>query len=73
MGTKLKVKISKPAALIGTCILGIVACFGLYYLVDTVWNGFFVDWFTSKYMNTHEVYSADVKRIFLLQNLYGRS
>ena len=66
MDTKLKVKISKAAALIGTCILGIVACFGLYYLVDKVWNGFFVDWFTAKYMNTHEVYSADVGKDILV-------
>ena len=62
----MKVKISKAAALIGTCILGIVACFGLYYLVDNVWNGFFVDWFTAKYMNTHEVYSADVGKDILV-------
>ena len=51
---------------IGTCILGIAACFGLYYLVDKVWNGFFVDWFTAKYMNTHEVYSADVGKDILV-------
>lgn len=66
MGIKLKAKISKPATLFGICILGIIVCFGLYYLVDTVWNGFFVDWFTSKYMNTHEVYSADEKRNILV-------
>lgn len=66
MGTKLKTKISKMATLLVSCILGIIVCFGLYYLVDIVWNGFFVDWFTSKYMNTHEVYSADVKRNILV-------
>lgn len=66
MDTKLKIKISKTATLIGTCILGIAACFGLYYLVDKVWNGFFVDWFTAKYMNTHEVYSADVGKDILV-------
>jgi len=64
--TKLKIKISKTTTLIGTCILGIAACFGLYYLVDKVWNGFFVDWFTAKYMNTHEVYSADVGKDILV-------
>lgn len=66
MDTKLKIKISKTTILIGTCILGIAACFGLYYLVDKVWNGFFVDWFTAKYMNTHEVYSADVGKDILV-------
>lgn len=62
----MKIKISKTTTLIGTCILGIAACFGLYYLVDKVWNGFFVDWFTAKYMNTHEVYSADVEKDILV-------
>ena len=62
----MKIKISKTTTLIGTCILGIAACFGLYYLVDKVWNGFFVDWFTAKYMNTHEVYSADVGKDILV-------
>ena len=66
MDTKLKIKISKTTTLIGTCILGIASCFGLYYLVDKVWNGFFVDWFTAKYMNTHEVYSADVGKDILV-------
>lgn len=66
MDTKLKIKISKTTTLIGTYILGIAACFGLYYLVDKVWNGFFVDWFTAKYMNTHEVYSADVGKDILV-------
>ena len=66
MDTKLKIKISKTTTLIGTCILGIAACFGLYYLVDKVWNGFFVDWFTAKYMNTHEVYSADMGKDILV-------
>ncbi len=62
----MKIKISKTATLLGSCVLGIIVCFGLYYLVDIVWNGFFVDWFTSKYMNTHEVYSADMKRNILV-------
>ena len=62
----MKIKISKTTTLIGTCILGIAACFGLYYLVDKVWNGFFVDWFTAKYMNTHEVYSADMGKDILV-------
>lgn len=62
----MKIKISKTTTLIGICILGIAACFGLYYLADHVWNGFFVDWFTAKYMNMHEVYSADVGKDILV-------
>lgn len=62
----MKTKILKTATLFGSCVLGIIVCFGLYYLVDIVWNGFFVDGFTSRYMNTHEVYSADMKRNILV-------
>ena len=62
----MKTKISKIVTLLGSLVLGIIVCFGLYYLVDTVWNGFFVDWFTSKYMNTHEVYSIDMERNILV-------
>lgn len=29
---------------------GVIACFVLYYLVDKVWNGVFVDWFMARYM-----------------------
>lgn len=54
----MKTKISKTATLINICISGIVVCLGLYYLVDIVWNGSFVDWFAARYMVTHEVYSA---------------
>lgn len=73
MDIKLKIKILKIAMLIGSCIFGIIICFGLYYFVDTVWNGFFVDWFTDRYMNTHEVYSADVgKNILVTEPLWPK-
>lgn len=32
---------------------GIAGCFALFYLVDWVWNGMFVDWFTERYMTYH--------------------
>lgn len=63
---KLKNKISKLAALSGICILGLLVCFGLYYLVDIVWNGAFVDWFASRYMITHEVYSVKEGELILV-------
>ncbi len=73
MDIKLKIKTLKIAMLIGSCIFGIIICFGLYYFVDTVWNGFFVDWFTDRYMNTHEVYSADVgKNILVTEPLWPK-
>lgn len=32
------------------CILSVLVCCGIYYFVDHVWNGFFVDWFMREYM-----------------------
>lgn len=32
------------------CILSLLVCYGIYYFVDHVWNGSFVDWFTQNYM-----------------------
>ena len=31
-------------------IIGIAICFGLFFLVDIIWNGSFVDWFVRSYM-----------------------
>lgn len=31
-------------------VIGVILCFVLYDLVDRVWNGVFVDWFTDHYM-----------------------
>ena len=37
-------------------LIGIGLCFGLYYLVDHVWNGSFVNWFEQNYMITTNRY-----------------
>lgn len=39
--------------------VGIFMCFALYDLVDRVWNGVFVDWFTDHYMERHTMRDAD--------------
>lgn len=62
----MKTKIIKPAVILLTGIIGIAACYGLYYLTDTVWNGSFVDWFSEKYMYTHDVYSAEIGQDILV-------
>ena len=73
MVIKLKNKDSKNITLIHACILGIIICLGIYYFVDVFWNGFFVDWFTDRYMITHEVYSADIKkRIIVTEPLWQK-
>ena len=33
-----------------TFIIGIAICFGLFFLIDVIWNGAFVDWFVRSYM-----------------------
>lgn len=33
---------------------GIAACFALFYLVDNVWNGSFLDWFAANYMVSYD-------------------
>ncbi len=43
-----------------TCLIGILICFGVYFLFDVVWNGAFVEWFEQYYMLTHEIYAPDV-------------
>lgn len=57
---------SKQIILFLIFVMGIVLCCGIYYLVDVIWNGSFVDWFMRKYMITHEVYSVDVGKNILV-------
>lgn len=52
MDIKLKHKISRSVKLVLACIVAIIVCMALYYLVDNVWNGSFVDWFEANYMLT---------------------
>lgn len=54
---KLKAKINSTIKIIIFFILAISCCFLLYYLIDNVLNGSFVDWFTSNFMYTRNTYS----------------
>lgn len=47
---KLKAKYIKSIKIAVAFIIGIAVCFGLFFLVDTIWNGTFVDWFVHSYM-----------------------
>lgn len=40
-------------------VIAVLLCFALYDLVDRVWNGVFVDWFTKKYMMRDTARDAD--------------
>lgn len=50
MDTKLKNKPEQYLKFAAALTAGILACWVLYDLVDRVWNGLFVDWFTGRYM-----------------------
>lgn len=46
----MKRKSREIARIIILCVLGLAVCCGIFYFVDHVWNGFFVDWFTRNYI-----------------------
>lgn len=36
------------------CVLGVLISYGIYYFIDHVWNGYFVDWFMREYMMEYD-------------------
>ena len=52
----MKGKSVKILQLIAVIIIGIGACVAVYFLVDRVWNGSFVDWFEYYFMQTRNAY-----------------
>ena len=44
----------------GACVIGIVLCLVIYYFVDYILNGSFVDWFEQNYMITQEQYIPEI-------------
>ncbi len=55
----MKNKIPKPLTVIFILIAGMFLSLFLYYLVDNVFNGSFVDWFTDHYISVRDVYDPD--------------
>lgn len=41
------------------CVIVVLLCFGLYYFIDTVLNGSFIDWFEKNYMITEYKYITE--------------
>ena len=56
MDIKLKNKLPKPVKVILICVIGVLLCFALYYFIDEILNGSFVDWFEENYMITEYKY-----------------
>lgn len=50
MDIKLKGKLHDWIKWLAVLTVALLLCCGVYYLVDTVWNGAFVRWFTKHYM-----------------------
>lgn len=67
MDIKLKAKHQKIWLLFFLCIMAILVSLGIYYLVDDVFNGSFLDWFDQNYMITEEHYLADTGKMVLVR------
>ena len=48
----MKNKLPKPVKVILIYVIGVLLCFVLYYFIDEILNGSFVDWFEENYMIT---------------------
>lgn len=47
---------------IGIILIGAALCYALYYFVDNVWNGSFVNWFDANYMTTTNRYLPEAQQ-----------
>ena len=65
------IKLRTKRKLIGQGLLVLVfvigICMMLYYLLDHVWNGAFVNWFSENYMQLHPVNRADGAEVYVWQ------
>lgn len=52
----MKNKLPKPVKVILIYVIGVLLCFALYYFIDEILNGSFVDWFEENYMITEYKY-----------------
>lgn len=46
----MKNKLPKPVKVILIYVIGVLLCFALYYFIDEILNGSFVNWFEENYM-----------------------
>lgn len=63
----MKSKFSKPVTVILTCAISVLLCFALYYFIDEVLNGSFVNWFEENYMITEYKYIAEIRQSGLIR------
>ncbi len=53
-------------------VAGILLCFALFDLVDRVWNGIFVDWFSQRYMMHYSERDADGALHYVWRPAWGQ-
>lgn len=63
----MKSRFSKPVTVILTCAISVLLCFALYYFIDEVLNGSFVNWFEENYMITEYKYIAEIRQSGLIR------
>ncbi|HJC24987.1 MAG TPA: HAMP domain-containing histidine kinase [Candidatus Eisenbergiella merdavium] len=67
MDIKLKSRFSKFVTVILICAISVLLCFALYYFIDEVLNGSFVNWFEENYMITEYKYIAEIRQNGLIR------
>ena len=63
----MKSKFSKRVKVILICVISILLCFALYYFIDIVLNGSFVNWFEANYVITEYKYIEEAKQNGLIR------
>ena len=54
---------------VGIILLGVLGCLILFYLVDHVWNGYFVEWFEKNCMVTTDRYLPEAGQVAVIHEL----
>lgn len=68
----MKLKIPKPVVVLIACVAGAVLCFGVFYLVDTYFNGAFVDWFEENFFIQSEYLPEAGQEVLVREPLWSR-
>lgn len=63
----MKLKIPKPVVVLIACVAGAALCFGVFYLVDTYFNGAFVDWFEDNFIFIQSEYLPEAGQEVLVR------
>ena len=66
----MKSKLKSGIKLVAALLIGLLVCMGIYYLVDQVWNGAFVDWFYDHCMEMHSYYDSENQAMVYVEEPY---